>query len=114
MADGMANHEIKQHFDENYTNIFLSEIRTNKIYKHVAIDRPISKVYLKLTEDEVREINKFLLQDVKQKAISEHFGVSRALITRINTGQAWSHINIDESHIILNKMKTPKKSVEKN
>ncbi|QWI10076.1 GIY-YIG nuclease family protein [Bacillus mycoides] len=111
MADGMTNHEIKQHFDDKYTNIFLSEIRTNKTYKHVTIDRPIGKGDLKLTEDDVREIKKLLLQGVKQKTISERFGVSRALITRINTGQAWSYLNIDESQIIPNELKTPRQSV---
>lgn len=108
MADGMTSHEIQAFFGDRYSNIFLSEIRTNKIWKQVVIDRPIGDTYLSLTEEDVKEIKKLLYQGVRQNVIAEQFGVVRSTITQINRGKIWSHVIIDTSSLIKDELLKPR------
>jgi hypothetical protein len=48
----------------------------------------------KLTEEQVRQIKTLLQQKVKHKILAEQFGVSRVIITQINTGVKWSQVTI--------------------
>jgi hypothetical protein len=46
-----------------------------------------------LTEDQVREIKYFLEHaGMTQQAIADYFGVSRVIISQINTGKRWVHV----------------------
>lgn len=110
MADGMTNHEIKAHFNDKYTTTFLSELRTNKIWKNVVIDRPIGETYLKLQDADVKEIKKLLYQGMKHQEIADKFGVERASITQINKGKTWTHITIDTSQLVKDELKKPRKA----
>jgi hypothetical protein len=46
----------------------------------------------KLTEDVVREIKRLLKEGRKHKDIADMFGVSRTVVTRINSGSRWSQV----------------------
>lgn len=113
MAEGMTNQQINEEFNGQYPYIFLSEIRTGKIYKHIDIGWEIGKGFLKLSDDDVREIKKLLYQGVKHAKISEKFKVSRVLITKIHLGKTWSHITFDESQLVADELKEPRKSVSR-
>lgn len=47
----------------------------------------------KLTESDVREIREGLRGGVSRTALAQHFGVSRATIRQVGTGQSWKHVN---------------------
>jgi hypothetical protein len=47
----------------------------------------------KLTEDDVVEIRVLLGFGVYQRQIARQFGISQYIITRINTGKNWKHVN---------------------
>jgi len=50
----------------------------------------------KLSEEDVREIKLRLLKGEKHQYIAEDFKVSRTVITRINNGTRWGHINLEK------------------
>lgn len=46
----------------------------------------------KLTEIEVKEIRTLLSKGLTQKSIAQKYGVHRTIITHINTGRSWTHV----------------------
>jgi hypothetical protein len=52
-----------------------------------------NRQYCKLTEDDVIEIRVLLGFGVRQVQLAEQFGVSQYIISRINTGRIWKHVN---------------------
>ena len=46
----------------------------------------------KLTEDDVRDIKKYLEDGLTQSTIADYYGVASSVISRINTGKAWAHV----------------------
>jgi len=50
----------------------------------------------KLTEEDVREIRFYLGSGISHESISIMFDVSRGLITQINTGKIWNHIDMED------------------
>jgi group I intron endonuclease len=50
----------------------------------------------KLSEDDVRKIKMRLTNKEKHQQIADDFNVSRSVITRINNGTRWGHINKGE------------------
>ena len=50
----------------------------------------------KLTEEDIREIRFYLGSGISHESISIMFDVSRGLITQINTGKIWNHIDMED------------------
>ena len=46
----------------------------------------------KLTEDDVREILELLDAGERQHDIAAQFGVSQCIVSKINTGEMWRHV----------------------
>lgn len=51
--------------------------------------------HAKLSEKEVIEIKRFLSQGMKHSDIAIKFGISRTVVTRINSGARWGHIKME-------------------
>lgn len=49
----------------------------------------------KLTEDDVVTIKQRLQRNHKHQDIASDFGVSRTVITRINSGARWGHVTLE-------------------
>ena len=50
--------------------------------------------FVKLKEDEVKEIKKMLKDKISQKKIGELFGVSRGAISDISINRNWKHVEV--------------------
>lgn len=46
----------------------------------------------KLSDDDVRNIRRYLAQGATQRAIGELYGVAPSVISRIKTGKRWAHV----------------------
>lgn len=111
MAEGLSNQEVNALFDNKFAKGFLVEVRNFKTFKHVTIDREIPKSYLKLVEDDAKEIKKLLYLGMKQEEIAQKYNVDRATIASINTGKIWAHVVIDTSDLVKDSLKKPKKHI---
>lgn len=49
----------------------------------------------KLTEDNVREIKRMLMEGAKSRAAAEKFGVSKMIISCIKNGRTWKHVHVE-------------------
>lgn len=111
MADGLSNQEVNALFDNKFAKGFLVEIRNFKTFKHVTIDREIPKSYLKITEEDVREIKKLLYLGLTHDEIAQKFKVDRATISSINIEKIWAHVVIDTAELVKDSLKKPRKHV---
>lgn len=85
------------------------DIRNNKTWKHISLPDSDQNEYFvfkqgeikgedcgssKLTNNQVKEIKRLLLEKIPQRKIASLFGVTQCTINYINTGKIWSHIKI--------------------
>lgn len=100
--------ECPSHYQVNHINGVKSDNRlanleycTDSQNKHHAFDTGLRAnktgqdwATAKLTDAKVREIKRLLSEGIKGSEIAKMFGMSRAQISRINTGKHWEHVKL--------------------
>jgi hypothetical protein len=60
--------------------------------KHGTEIRGVNKPLAKLTDADIKEIRRMTIAGARQRVIADQFGVSRALIWKVQKGIAWKHV----------------------
>lgn len=107
MENGYGNKEISEKLNISYDVI--ADIRKGKTWKEISKDYNIhpdsflgkfsQRVY---TEDQIREVCKYLEKGYKSRDVAEVTGISINVVNDIRNGKSWTHVskeyNIKKSH----------------
>ena len=96
VGDGFALHECDNPLCQNPAHLYVGDAednaqdreRRNRADHAKGEDHGMAKI----TEEDVREIKDRLEGGEPQYSIAEDYPISRAMVSRINTGQKWSHV----------------------
>lgn len=102
LLEGKQLSEIADMFDVSSATI--ANISSNKTWKHVTFDEWDKRERArKLTEDEVMEIKKMLINNVPRKDIIQRFDINKQTLSRIERNKCHSHVHVDGWDEYLNK-----------
>lgn len=105
LINNLTHSHIARQF--NVDRSCIGSIANNKTWKYVVVDgwddylankKRVSGSRIatsKMTEGEVIEIKRKLMNGVSRKEISNAYGLSYNGVTHIDTGKTWKHVNVD-------------------
>lgn len=109
----MLQKRIKQKDIADKFNVkikIISDIKNEKIYSHIKINRIINDIVkfkrpnhigennpdVKLTEKQIIEIKKLLIINTSQNEIAKKYNISQTAVSKIKLGRTWSHIKLED------------------